>query len=168
MSELTLANAEETEAAGGQLARRVLRADDAPLCIFLHGELGAGKTTFTRGFLRGLGYSGRVPSPTYTLVEPYEIAGRSIWHLDLYRLGSGAELEYLGISEMAATGSVLLIEWPERAAGFLPDSDLEVTLKVISAGRAVLFEAHSAAGRSLLDGAADDAGVAGPAGAADR
>lgn len=150
MSELVLANAAATEAAGAALAEAVQRSGEEPMCIFLHGELGAGKTTLTRGFLRGLGYGGRVPSPTYTLVEPYEAAGRNIWHLDLYRLGSGAELEFLGISEMTSAGAVLLIEWPERAAGYLPSSDIEITLKVLSSGRSLHLAASSAVGEGLI------------------
>ncbi len=73
--------------------------------VFLHGELGAGKTTLTRGLLRGLGHRGRVPSPTYTLVEPYEAGGRRVFHLDLYRLDPGAPLDDLGLEEMAEPGS---------------------------------------------------------------
>jgi len=155
MSELTvtefnLASADETEAAGAALAASLSAAGEKPVCVFLHGELGAGKTTFARGFLRGLGYEGRVPSPTYTLVEPYEAGGHQVWHLDLYRLADGAELEYLGISEMDAPGSVLLIEWPERGKGFLPDNDLQIKLGVESSGRHCLLEARGDTGGRVL------------------
>ena len=143
-----LASAEATEAAGAALAAAVASADTA--CIFLHGELGAGKTTFARGFLAGLGHAGRVPSPTYTLVEPYEVSGRSVWHLDLYRLGDGAELEFLGLDEMAGPGAVLLIEWPERGAGYLPNEDLSIELKVIPEGRSLAFSPLTAAGAAML------------------
>ena len=140
---LDLAGAGETEAAGAALAASLTAAGQEPVCVFLDGELGAGKTTFARGLLRGLGHEGRVPSPTYTLVEPYEAGGLQLWHLDLYRLADGAELEYLGISEMGTGNSVLLIEWPERGTGYLPANDLWVKLKVNSTGRHCVVEAVS-------------------------
>jgi tRNA threonylcarbamoyladenosine biosynthesis protein TsaE len=146
-----LQDAAATETAGATLANALPRADGEALRIFLCGELGAGKTTFTRGFLRGLGYAGRVPSPTYTLVEPYEVAGRQVWHLDLYRLGDGAELEYLGLDEMGGAGSVLLIEWPERGAGYLPSEDLSLVLKVISNGRSLSMSARTPPGEVLME-----------------
>ncbi len=149
MSELTLLSATETEAAGAALAA-ALQTTDQGACIYLHGELGAGKTTFTRGLLAGLGHKGRVPSPTYTLVEPYELAGRPVWHLDLYRLGDAAELEYLGLDEMAGPRALLLIEWPERGKGFLPDNDLTIKLQVIPEGRLLRIEASGEAGSALL------------------
>ncbi len=146
-----LQDAAATETAGATLANALPRADGEALRIFLCGELGAGKTTFTRGFLRGLGYAGRVPSPTYTLVEPYEVAGRQVWHLDLYRLGDGAELEYLGLDEMGGAGSVLLIEWPERGAGYLPSEDLSLVLKVVSNGRSLSMSARTPPGEVLME-----------------
>jgi tRNA threonylcarbamoyladenosine biosynthesis protein TsaE len=121
------------------------------LCIFLGGELGAGKTTFARGFLRGMGYAGRVPSPTYTLVEPYECAGYRLAHLDLYRLQDGAELEFLGIDELSGPASVLLIEWPERASDSLPISDIQIFLKVITEGRTLAMTAAGPVGTALLE-----------------
>jgi len=148
--ELKLENAGATEALGARLAAAIAAADGASLCVFLRGELGAGKTTLTRGLLRGLGHLGRVPSPTYTLVEPYELAGRRLWHLDLYRLGEPAELEYLGLGEMTGPRSVLLVEWPERGESYLPDSDLQIELKVIPDGRTALMTASGAAGEALL------------------
>ena len=148
--EFDIPSATETEAAGAALAGSLAAAAGRPVCVFLEGELGAGKTTFARGFLRGLGHTGRVPSPTYTLVEPYEAGGQQIWHLDLYRLADGAELEYLGISEMGAPGSVLLIEWPERGSGYLPASDLRIKLKVKSNGRHCAVEADSEVGAGIL------------------
>jgi len=149
--ELKLDNTVATEALGAQLAAAIAAAGAVPLCVFLRGELGAGKTTLTRGLLRGLGHLGRVPSPTYTLVEPYELAGRRLWHLDLYRLGDPGALEYLGLGQMTGPGSVLLVEWPERGESFLPTSDLQIELKVIPDGRAVLMTASGAAGEALLE-----------------
>jgi len=111
--------------------------------IFLHGELGAGKTTLVRGFLRALGHEGAVKSPTYTLMEPYELGGRAVYHLDIYRLGAAEELEYLGVRELFITGNTLLIEWPERAAGTMGEPDLEISLEYQgNARRASLRSRH--------------------------
>lgn len=150
---MRLSGASATEAAGAGLAAALLAsgsAADAAMCIYLRGELGAGKTTFARGLLRELGHTGRVPSPTYTLVEPYVLAGLQIWHLDLYRLGDPGELDYLGLDDMLSRGSVLLIEWPERGTGFLPDSDLDITLKVDSSSRVLTSGAVNPVGQRLL------------------
>ncbi len=150
MSEsLRLENAEQTELAGARLARAMQFVAPVSACICLEGQLGAGKTTFARGFLRGFGYTGRVPSPTYTLVEPYDCGAYRVYHLDLYRLQDGAELEYLGISEMTEAGSVLLIEWPSRAQNSLPDKDIEVVLQVIPEGRGLTLQQHSRMGAQL-------------------
>ncbi|MCP4002056.1 MAG: tRNA (adenosine(37)-N6)-threonylcarbamoyltransferase complex ATPase subunit type 1 TsaE [Gammaproteobacteria bacterium] len=154
---LELASAEQTEAAGAVLARVIQQLSPDKLCICLEGELGAGKTTFARGMLRGFGHAGRVPSPTYTLVEPYDVECYQIYHLDLYRLHDGAELEYLGISEMTESGSVLLIEWPSRAADTLPAKDLEVVLKVSSEGRLLSILPSGELGANLLAAFAYDA-----------
>lgn len=147
---LQLDSAEATEKLGARLAAAFDEASVGRCVIFLHGDLGAGKTTFARGFLRGYGHAGRVPSPTYTLVEPYEFSERTIWHLDLYRLSNGAELEYLGITEMGDGRSILLVEWPEHGAGFLPDKDLNLELQVNSQGRAARMTGCSAVGEQLL------------------
>lgn len=149
LPEIALADAAATTALGARLATAIVAAGETPLCITLHGELGAGKTTLTRGLLRGLGHAGRVPSPTYTLVEPYELAGRRIWHLDLYRLGDPAELEYLGLAEMTGPGSVLLIEWPERGGDFLPSANLDLKLNVVSDARTAAVTAVGTVGEAL-------------------
>ncbi|GAB4288643.1 MAG: hypothetical protein Kow0096_01170 [Thiohalomonadaceae bacterium] len=145
--ELQLADAVATEALGAALARC---AADGGLLLFLHGNLGAGKTTLVRGYLQGLGHGGTVKSPTYTLVEPYELAGRSVYHCDLYRLGDAEELEFLGIRDYLAGTAQCLVEWPERGAGVLPVADLELTLEYQAAGRLARIQAGTERGGAIL------------------
>ena len=121
-----------TLALGNQVARKV----QVPQVIFLRGDLGAGKTTFSRGFLRGRGHDGLVKSPTYTLVEPYEsVPGGPVFHLDLYRLGDEQELAYLGLGDYLSAAGILLIEWPERAEAQLPPPSLDIVLTPEGLGR---------------------------------
>lgn len=108
--------------------------------VFLHGQLGAGKTTLVRGYLRAAGYSGTVKSPTYNLVEEYSVNGRKIFHFDLYRLNDPEELEYIGINDYFNQAGVCFIEWPDKGAGFLPAPDLEITLALHENGRLVKFD----------------------------
>ena len=143
---LELPDAEATEALGARLAESLV-----PGIVYLQGDLGAGKTTLTRGLLRRLGHQGRVRSPTYTLVEPYRFAGSVIYHLDLYRLADPEELEWLGLRDMLAEHALLLVEWPERGAGVLPAADLVIRLEYSGGGRRAMLEPASATGEQLLD-----------------
>ncbi|MGF1643592.1 MAG: tRNA (adenosine(37)-N6)-threonylcarbamoyltransferase complex ATPase subunit type 1 TsaE [Thiotrichales bacterium] len=119
--------------------------------ITLSGDLGAGKTTLVRALLHALGHHGRVKSPTFTLVEPYEIAGRPIYHFDLYRLASPEELEYLGFVDYQEPGALSLIEWPERAAGWLDQPDLHFILRYApDGGRLLEVSAGSDSGQCVM------------------
>ncbi len=118
--------------------------------IYLHGELGSGKTTLVRGLLRGLGFHGVVRSPTFTLIEPYELAGRAVYHFDLYRLDDAEELEFLGAREYLEGNGLCLVEWAERGEGFLPAPDMDVIIRKVNDGRVVQVQARSEAGAALL------------------
>lgn len=135
-----------TEAFGGQLAA----ACQGGLLVFLHGHLGAGKTTLVRGFLRASGHSGPVKSPTYALIEPYITAYGNLYHLDLYRLADAEELEWIGIRDLFEDESICLVEWPERGAGILPEADVHIYLQAEGSGRQVRVEAASPRGEKLL------------------
>ncbi len=121
------------------------------LVIYLQGELGTGKTTLTRGFLRGRGHQGAVKSPTYTLMEPYELESGRCYHLDLYRLGSARELEYLGIRDLLEGDATMLVEWPERGEGMLPAADIVVQIGYLDGGREVQLSATSSDKENLLN-----------------
>lgn len=144
----------QTEGLGSDLAS-LARELEPGLVVFLEGDLGMGKTTLSRGFIRGLGHEGAVKSPTYTLVEPYDELTPPVYHFDLYRLGDPEELEYMGIRDYFNGGNVCLIEWPERGAGVLPTADLEVHLEHHGEGRCAVIRAGTEAGLALLDQLAD-------------
>ena len=142
--------AEETEALGRQLA--AARPDDAGVLevIYLTGDLGAGKTTFARGFLGQLGVAGAVRSPTYTLLELHELPGLTVLHIDLYRLRDASELEPLGLREWARPATLWLIEWPERGGGRLPAPDLTLTFTVGAGAHDIELRADSDRGKTWL------------------
>lgn len=118
----------EMERQGANLAKCL---GSSTQIILLSGELGAGKTTFVRGFLRELGHMGNVTSPTYTFIEPYQLKNRDIFHVDLYRLDDSSELEYLGLFDELAEGAIYLIEWPEKAKGRLPEASIYCTINIL-------------------------------------
>ncbi len=136
-----------TEEFGAALAARCRGG----LLVFLHGQLGAGKTTLVRGFLRATGHSGPVKSPTYTLVEPYTTRHGNLYHLDLYRLADAEELEWIGIRDLLEDENTCLIEWPEQGAGILPEPDLHVYLQAEGEGRKVRAEAATRRGEQVLE-----------------
>lgn len=142
-----------TVAAGSAVGRAL----NPGAIVFLMGELGAGKTTFTRGALRALGHAGSVKSPTYTLCEPYDLASAGqLCHLDLYRLSNPEELEFLGIRDYVASGAVLFIEWPSKGEGWLPSPDLRVVLRESGHGRELQIEALTSDGGVVLKTMGDD------------
>lgn len=118
--------------------------------VFLDGTLGAGKTTLSRGLIRGLGHGGAVKSPTYTLVEPYELDRGPVYHFDLYRLRDPGELELMGIRDYFTPEALVLVEWPEKGGGLLPKPDIHVNITVVPEGRRLTFTALSDRGQAAL------------------
>ena len=150
---VTTSSAEETEQLGRQLAlaRAGGTGGTTPLAvIYLTGDLGAGKTTFARGVLRGLGETDAVRSPTYTLLELHELAGLTVLHVDLYRLREEGELEGLGLRDWARPGCLWLIEWPERGGGGLPAPDLILTFTVGATSHEIAAQVASPLGKKWL------------------
>jgi tRNA threonylcarbamoyladenosine biosynthesis protein TsaE len=141
----------EDEAAQLAFGARLARALPAAACVYLHGPLGAGKTTLVRGVLRGLGHTGAVRSPTYTLLETYAVPQGELCHFDLYRLGSAEELEDIGARELFDGHRVCFVEWPERGAGWLPQPDLDISIDLAGAGRRLRATAHGRVGEHILE-----------------
>jgi len=133
-----LADAAATEAFGAALADAL--RDREGVVIYLRGDLGAGKTTLVRGLLRSLGVTGRVRSPTYTLMEPYRVGDRNVIHLDLYRISDPLELGNLGLGDFSPRTTWWLVEWPDRGGSLLPAAEVEVALRVDGAGREVAWD----------------------------
>lgn len=131
VEEILLSDESATEGVGRSLAK----VAHAPLILFLQGDLGAGKTTLIRGFLRGLNFKGAVKSPTYTLVEEYLLENCSVYHFDLYRITHPEELEFIGIREYFNENAIVFVEWPERGISVLPKADLLFRLEMVEDGR---------------------------------
>jgi tRNA threonylcarbamoyladenosine biosynthesis protein TsaE len=138
---------EDTLALGAALAPCL----EPGLVVYLSGELGAGKTTLARGLLRGLGYTGPVKSPSYTLVELYKLSRLYLYHFDFYRFNNPAELGEAGLREHFTPAAVCLVEWPEKAAGALPAADIRINLQVADSGRHAEICADTEIGRVCLE-----------------
>lgn len=141
-----LADEEATEALAANIAIRCKQHT----VIYLSGDLGAGKTSFCRGFIRSFGFDGKVKSPTYTLVEPYEILNWRIFHFDLYRLTDPEELEFMGIRDYFEADCLCLIEWPDKGAQLLASADLEISIEFEEQGRRITLNAPTLNGQHLI------------------
>lgn len=149
--QFALLDEQATIALGRKLAQAlVAELTDKPLIIYLDGDLGAGKTTLSRGLVQALGHQGAVKSPTYTIVEPYRLKDITVYHFDLYRLADAEELEYLGLRDFLASSCVCLFEWPGRGQGVLPAADLQINLQLALPGRCADFKAQTATGERIL------------------
>tara|TARA_Y100000588_G_C13937678_1_gene788638 strand:- start:328 stop:792 length:465 start_codon:yes stop_codon:yes gene_type:complete len=145
-STIEIDTAAEMEALGGAIAD----AATVALTVHLSGELGAGKTTLVRGYMRRLGYKGAVKSPTFTLVESYTLDNRVVHHFDLYRLEDPEELEFIGLDEYFEVGADCLVEWPDHGRSGLPDPDIEIYLGTCGVKRVAKLSADTEYGRRLL------------------
>ncbi|MCP3673451.1 MAG: tRNA (adenosine(37)-N6)-threonylcarbamoyltransferase complex ATPase subunit type 1 TsaE [Gammaproteobacteria bacterium] len=131
----------------GELIAKYLQA---PLICYLQGDLGVGKTRIVRAIIQSFGYAGNVKSPTYTLVEPYQLKTVSAYHFDLYRLSDPEELDYLGIRDYFDQQSICFIEWPDKGKGWLADADISIHLEYFGEGRRCLITAHTTVGILLF------------------
>jgi tRNA threonylcarbamoyladenosine biosynthesis protein TsaE len=145
-----LADEAATVAMGALLANIVQNELHKGIIVYLNGDLGAGKTTLTRGFVQGMGHKGNVKSPTYTLVEPYELSDWNVYHFDLYRLGDPEELEFMGIRDYFNEDCCCFIEWPENGAGCIAKPDLIINIEYVENQRKITLESQSAIAELLL------------------
>jgi tRNA threonylcarbamoyladenosine biosynthesis protein TsaE len=136
----------ETLACGARFVAQL----QAGVVVYMHGNLGAGKTTFVRGMLQGLGYAGKVKSPTYTLVEPYDFFNYTVYHFDLYRFTSEEEWDAAGFRDYFNPQSICIIEWPEKASELLPSADIEIRLTMDGDGRQLQLTSQTNLGMTKL------------------
>ena len=146
---IDLPNEKATKSLGLKIAQS-LPSVISDMTVVLKGEMGAGKSTIVRSVLRGMGYKNIVPSPTYTLVEPYDLDIGTVFHFDLYRVIDPEELDYIGFSDYLLQGSLSLIEWPERGDGYLSDVDVCVDIEHHRIGRDVTVTAQTVTGAEFL------------------
>jgi tRNA threonylcarbamoyladenosine biosynthesis protein TsaE len=146
--QMTIENEAAMELLGARIAKSIPNGNG--MTIYLNGELGAGKTTFVRGFLRALKITHTVKSPTYTLVEPYELEQKSIYHFDLYRLKSSLELEAIGIRDYFHQNAICLVEWPQKGEPLLPSPDLILDITIKQDARIVEIKANNNRGNDAL------------------
>ncbi len=139
------------ESATLALAQRLSAQLKPGMVIYLRGDLGAGKTTLVRGMLNALGYTGRVKSPTFTLVEPYQVAGLDLRHFDLYRLRDEDEWEAAGFRDEFNGQNIFFIEWPENAQGLVPHADIKITFEILPHGRNAEIHANTEMGKQCLE-----------------
>ena len=146
-----LADEAATIAMGNALAKIVRNELKQGIVVYLNGDLGAGKTTLTRGFVQGMGHKGNVKSPTYTLVEPYDLGNWQVYHFDLYRLADPEELEYMGIRDYFTDNCCCFIEWPEKGLGMLAKADINIEMAYSDEQRNITLSAKSKLGEQVLN-----------------